>query len=103
VDEIRCPFGSLFAMVSFEGDMKLVADANNLIEVACPKCRKAARSRQEGIEQVLHRFDLTGRLVETILRCEDSLHDEVWPGSAWTDADVTIELRSLKERRDHSQ
>lgn len=58
--ELRCPANPsrLFAKVVTERPLTIVE--GNLIEVACRDCAK-----DRGVRRVLHRFDVTGELIET--------------------------------------
>lgn len=67
--ELRCPVGprKLFAKLRLAGEPPLVT-SGNLLEMACQDCRR--RMRAEGrtdVGFVLHRFDIVGRLVETVI------------------------------------
>lgn len=44
-----------------------VDPGSNLLEFACRDCSRDARRDGQGQVRVLHRFDLAGRLVETVL------------------------------------
>lgn len=57
--ELRCPANPSRMFARLRGGEWSVADGN-LIEVACRDCRG------RGIDRVLHRYDVTGRLVETV-------------------------------------
>jgi hypothetical protein len=59
--EMRCPVDSQRMFGKIMSDAKPVIVTGNLLEFACSKCRRRIGTGQ----QVLHRFDLTGRLVET--------------------------------------
>ncbi len=62
--DLRCPIGGLLAKVT--GHRPLHITDGNLIELACRDCR-----RKLGARQVLHRFNVAGQLVESVV-----LHDE---------------------------
>jgi hypothetical protein len=68
--ELRCPVGDpgrLFAKVILSEDQPRVT-SSNLLEVACQNCRRQMRSEgRTDVEFVLHRFDILGRLVETVI------------------------------------
>jgi len=63
------------AMVELRCDVnpsRLLAKVNNpvivegnLIEIACDHCKKSARRGDPTVRQVLHRFDVTGELIES--------------------------------------
>jgi len=65
--EIRCPVGPrrLLSKVISTGGHPLVQD--NLIEFACSDCKRTLRQAGEmtDVLRVLHRFDLSGSLVES--------------------------------------
>lgn len=69
--ELRCPVGDpgrLFAKVLLDEDESHRVTSGNLLEVSCQNCRR--KFRQEGrtdVDFVLHRFDILGRLVETVI------------------------------------
>lgn len=67
--EIRCPVGPrrLFLKMLADGD-KLVITDGNLLELACSDCKRLLRDKH-GIHssRVLHRYDLAGSLVETVI------------------------------------
>lgn len=67
--ELRCPVGPgrLFAKVLLSEEETRVTSAN-LLEVSCQNCRRTMRSEgRTDVEFVLHRFDIIGRLVETVI------------------------------------
>lgn len=68
--ELRCPVGDpgrLFAKVILSEDQPRVT-SSNLLEVACQNCRRHMRGEgRTDVEFVLHRFDILGRLVETVI------------------------------------
>lgn len=66
--EIRCPVGPrrLLSKVLTSGDSPHVT-ADNLIEFACPDCARALRRREPDVFRVLHRFNLAGDLVESVV------------------------------------
>jgi hypothetical protein len=67
--ELRCPVGprKLFAKLRLEGVQPIVT-SGNLLEMACQDCRRRLRSEgRTDIGFVLHRFDIVGRLVETVI------------------------------------
>ena len=93
VTEIRCPFGSLFGKLRGQ----FVVTEGNLAEFACSNCKKAAREYDPTVHQVLHRYDLVGELVETVVQRPDQ-PIEVFVGSDWAASDITGELRLRQER-----
>ena len=68
--ELRCPVGDpgrLLAKLLLSGDESRVT-SSNLLEVACQNCRRSMRAEgRVDVEFVLHRFDIIGRLVETVI------------------------------------
>jgi hypothetical protein len=67
--ELRCPVGprKLFAKLRLDGVQPTVT-SGNLLEMACQDCRRRARSEgRTDVGFVLHRFDIVGRLVETVI------------------------------------
>jgi hypothetical protein len=44
-----------------------VTDLANLVELACPYCRTALRKAGRPAARVLHRYDFSGELVETLV------------------------------------
>lgn len=68
--EIRCPVGPrrLFSKLLVSGEKPQVVEGN-LIEFACDECKRTLRQQQTGqITRVLHRYNLAGELVETIVQ-----------------------------------
>ncbi len=65
--EIRCPIGPqrLFAIMIAKGE-KLKVVEGNLIEFSCDNCKKLQR-QQRDVFRVLHRYDLAGEFVETVV------------------------------------
>lgn len=67
--EIRCPVGPrrLFMKMLSAGQRPEVT-ASNLIELACSDCKRLLRDKH-GVKctRVLHRYDLSGELIETSL------------------------------------
>ncbi len=77
--EIRCPQpvrtrngecspGHLFAILVCSGGKPSYIQPDNLVEMACSNCRKALE-RDQGLQvsRVLHRYNLAGELVETLV------------------------------------
>lgn len=65
--DIRCPVDPrhLFLKLRLIEETR-TEDAGNLIELACYECRKGLKAQGDlSIIRVLHRYDLTGTLVET--------------------------------------
>lgn len=66
--ELRCPVGprKLFAKLRLSGEKPLIT-SGNLIELSCQDCRRRLRSQNREVKLVLHRFDISGLLVETVV------------------------------------
>jgi hypothetical protein len=66
--EIRCPVGPrrLLSKLLVAGGKPTVVEGN-LIEFACDDCKRTLRQQGRTIVRVLHRYDLTGELVETVV------------------------------------
>ncbi len=64
--EIRCPVGPrrLFGIYRQSGARPVVT-TENLIEFSCADCRRSLRSEGQSVSLVLHRYSLTGALVES--------------------------------------
>lgn len=68
--EIRCPVGPrrLLSKLLVRGEKPVVVEGN-LIEFACDDCKKTLRQQQAGpVTRVLHRYNLAGELVETVVQ-----------------------------------
>lgn len=65
--EVRCPNDArrLFAKLRQEGKAPVIAPGN-LMEFSCRECKQAMIRSGRPTERVLHRYDLTGQLVETV-------------------------------------
>jgi hypothetical protein len=75
--EVRCPVpqqlpgghsrpGKLLLKLLVSGESPSYVHPDNLIELACDECRSNLRRRGVNVSRVLHRFDLSGALVETL-------------------------------------
>jgi hypothetical protein len=75
--EVRCPVpkplpsgdcrpGRLLMKLRLGGGIPSFVHPDNLIELACPDCKEAARQAGHPVKRVLHRYDLAGELVETL-------------------------------------
>lgn len=64
--EIRCPIGPkrLFSKLHFEGKPMKITEGN-LIEFSCDDCKRELRKKGNDIFRVLHRYDLSGELIES--------------------------------------
>lgn len=90
VHDWRCPFGTLFGRMLIRDKSPLIVD--NLVEFACSDCKRAVRSQDHQVFRVLHRFNIVGELVETII-LRAGYDDQVFVGSEWSLADIKSELR----------
>lgn len=68
VIEIRCPVGPrrLLSKVMSEGGLPHIVPGN-LIEFACDDCKRWQRREDPKVQRILHRFNLAGDLVETVV------------------------------------
>lgn len=89
----RCPHGTLFGR--FSAGTLTVTD-HNLAEFACSDCKRAVKIADHTVYRVLHRFNVAGELVETVVQ-RAGYDDRVFVGSEWVEADIRGELR-LHER-----
>jgi hypothetical protein len=67
VTEVRCPSGAQRLFTKLRLREAVIIDGN-LIEFGCHDCRK--RLNREGgawVEYVLHRYNMVGELVETVV------------------------------------
>jgi len=66
--ELRCPVGPqrLLSKLLISGGRPKITEGN-LVELACSDCKKSVRGSGRQVVRVLHRFDLSGELVETCL------------------------------------
>lgn len=75
--EVRCPVpielpdghslpGRLLFKLRLSGQLPSYVQPDNLIELPCEECRAQLRRRGIRVRRVLHRFDLSGALVETL-------------------------------------
>lgn len=67
--DIRCPSGPqrLLASLLRRGEQPTYT-TDNLIEFACYDCRRLRRKQGEDVKLVLHRYNVLGEHVETIIR-----------------------------------
>lgn len=68
--ELRCPLGpkALLAKSVVYGDIAHVNKELNLMEIACRDCAKRARQNNPKVRRVLHRFDVLGFPVESVVQ-----------------------------------
>ena len=75
--EVRCPVpkplpggdcrpGRLLLKLRLGGEVPSFVHPDNLIEMACEDCKAHARQAGRPVRRVLHRYDLSGVLVETL-------------------------------------
>lgn len=73
--EIRCPVpqpgpecrpGKLLVKLRLSREIPSFVYPDNLIELPCDNCRARLRRQGRDVRRVLHRFDLSGTLVETL-------------------------------------
>jgi hypothetical protein len=66
--ELRCPVGAkrLLGKSLRDGD-KPVVNSDNLLELACRDCATNARQFDGSVVRVLHRFNVLGELVESVV------------------------------------
>ena len=62
-----CHPGRLLARVRGAGEQPSYVHPDNLIELACADCRTKLRKSGRPAARVLHRFDFTGTLIETLV------------------------------------
>lgn len=73
--ELRCPAplhsdcvaGNLLGKLRVTGQRPTFVQPDNLIELPCEKCRNRERRSDRTVRRVLHRFDLAGTLIETLV------------------------------------
>jgi hypothetical protein len=67
--EYRCPLGArrLFARAIQRGEKPQYIHPDNLIEFSCYDCRHRMRDHGRQVKRVLHRYDLAGELIETLV------------------------------------
>lgn len=76
--EVRCPVpqqlphgdclpGKLLFKLRLSGGIPSYVYPDNLIELPCEHCRISMKKAGREVRRVLHRFDLAGQLVETLV------------------------------------
>lgn len=67
--ELRCPIGPrrLFGLMRLHGERPSYLHPDNLIEFSCYDCRRDMERRGRSVRRVLHRYDLAGTFVETLV------------------------------------
>lgn len=66
--ELRCPQGpkQLLLKLRTTGETAHIT-SDNLMEIACRDCARKAREFDPAVRRVLHRFDFTGELIESVI------------------------------------
>lgn len=78
VVELRCPVeyprqdgschpGKLLALLRLSGDRPSFVQPDNLIEMPCQDCMRRLRKVRSDVRRVLHRYDMSGELIETLV------------------------------------
>lgn len=67
--DLRCPVGpkALLAKVIQSGE-KESYDSWNLLELACRDCARTLRKTDSHVKRVVHRFNIMGELVESVVQ-----------------------------------
>lgn len=67
--ELRCPetAGKLLAKIQRAGEQPSYVHPDNLIELNCDSCRASRRRSGQQVARVLHRYDILGCLVSTLV------------------------------------
>lgn len=77
--DLRCPVGARKLLgryrIEFPG-IRVPVVPGNLMELYCRDCSRIAKNINSEILHLLHRFDLTGELVETAVVFRDG-HQEI--------------------------
>jgi hypothetical protein len=63
--DIRCPRHPVRLLLRIGRPVKV--DGANLIEIACRDCRTDERRTDPGVRLVVHRYNVVGELVETVV------------------------------------
>lgn len=71
--ELRCPSNPsrLFARLKLTGERASFIQPDNLIEMSCYDCRKLLERSGRSARRVLHRYDMAGTLIATLVEDED--------------------------------
>lgn len=66
--DLRCPYGAraLLAKIVQQGG-EAHRTNENLMELACRDCARRERQKDSNIRRVLHRFNVLGELVESVV------------------------------------
>lgn len=68
VVELRCPTGPrrLLSKLRLTGEAPRIVPGN-LVELSCDDCKRTLRRTDPSVARVLHRFDMAGTLVESVI------------------------------------
>lgn len=67
VVDLRCPEDSRELLMRYHREVGKPPVSGNLMELHCRVCSRNARQIDRSITRVLHRFDLVGDLVESVV------------------------------------
>lgn len=69
VVELRCPTGPkrLLSKLRLTGEQPRIIPGENLVELSCDDCKRSLRRTNPNVVRVLHRYDLAGALVESVV------------------------------------
>jgi len=67
--DLRCPESAarLLAKIQLRGEQPSWVQPENLIELSCDHCKHARRREGRPVVRVLHRYNILGELVETLV------------------------------------
>jgi hypothetical protein len=67
--EIRCPEDPrrILTKILIRGERPHITE-DNLIEIACDSCKVRLRRQGKTLDIVLHRYDLLGELIQTVIK-----------------------------------
>jgi hypothetical protein len=67
-DSDECTPGHLLARLRIAGEKPSFVHPENLIEMACPDCKRDYRRLGRPVKRVLHRYNMLGELLETLIQ-----------------------------------
>lgn len=67
VVDLRCPEDARELLLRYHREVGHPPVSGNLMEIKCRVCTKNSRAIDRGVRHVLHRFDLWGDLVESVV------------------------------------
>lgn len=72
VVDLRCPVNPsrLFARLRIAGEKPSFIQPDNLIEMSCWDCKTRYRRAGRRVHRVLHRYDMAGTLISTLVEDE---------------------------------